>query len=582
MDENQQSNDERSESPSILQPSPDNEAIQDDNVFLDQSGSVNEPYSENALFNIQSTFTEDSSDAPQNARHTVEREQQPTSSQSNDVPDLISSRGVAPEEDSCSSEAQNTDSVDEPPAKLRRINSPVNEVDGETCPICLDSWGNSGEHRLVALKCGHLFGSQCVERWLRAQNSKDRTCPTCKSKASLKDIRCIYARRLVAADTTQITELQKQVEILQSEKNRTELELQKSKIAHRACVMQLEVLRSTLLKQQGSNDQPLRKTWRFALEKNLEICKDGGCRVATYNCRTYELYVSQKSTNNLFPGYGIRKINCIDYKLGQFVHLHPKAIRDMTYSQPRDLLLSVGLDNSVRVVERGLPTATIQCGVPLWSVSWDYLRSNEFYVGGVGGVIHQYDIRNPGSYIQRLTPPGDLSPVVSLCSTEYGLLSCQLNSCWLWVAQRRCWEPRSLPVDGPFMSLCYDNDSHRAIVACRPVGNEKSKLTVCKLKSSPSSGEVLFDVERTLLGSSRSTVMSRSAWVKATGATWVASHSESESCLNLHGLDGARTISLPAAEPALDVYATQINGDTLLAALSDSRLRIYKALSTNY
>ncbi|CAG4970216.1 unnamed protein product [Colias eurytheme] len=483
-------------------------------------------------------------------------------------------------------EPQKDDSIDEPPAKVRKLSSPKrnDDVDGETCPICLDSWGNSGEHRLVALKCGHLFGSQCVERWLKAQPAKDRSCPTCKSKATLKDVRFIYARRLVAADTSQITTLQKQIDNLQAEKSRVELELHKSRIAHRTCVLQLEVLRETLMKNQVTKDQPPRRSWRFALEKNLEMCKDGGCRVLTYNCRTYELYVSQKSTNNLFPGYGIRKVSCVDYKLGQFVHLHPKPIRDITYSQPRDLLLSVGLDSSVRIVERGIASSTITCGVPLWSCSWDYLRSNEFYVGGVGGVIHQYDVRNSSSYIQRLTAPGDLSPVVSLCSTEYGLLSCQLNSCRLWVANianMRQWEPRTLPVEGPFMSLCYDNESHRALVSCRSSGAERSRLSLCKLKASVPSGEVLFDIEQTFSGSARSLSMSRSTWVKAPGASWVAAHSESESTLYLHGLDGARTMSLPAAEPALDVCTAQLNGDTILAALSASRLRLYKAVPTN-
>ncbi|CAG9790719.1 unnamed protein product [Diatraea saccharalis] len=473
--------------------------------------------------------------------------------------------------------------IEEPPAKIRKVSSPNKsvELDGETCPICLDSWGNTGDHRLVALKCGHLFGSSCVERWLKAQSTKERACPTCKSKAHMRDIRHIYARRLVAADTSQITALQKQIDILQSEKTRTELELQKSRIGHRACMLQLDVLRSSLFKSQVTKEQPVRKSWRFALEKNLEICKDGGCRVLTYNCRTYELYVSQKSTNYLFPGYGIRKVSCVDYKLGQFVHLHPKPIRDITYSQPRDLLLSVGLDSTARIVERGIPSITVQCGFPLWSCSWDHMRSNEFYVGGVGGVIHQYDVRNSSNYIQRLSNPSDVSPVVSLCSTEYGLLSCQLNSCWLWVANMRQWEPRALPIEGPFMSLCYDNESHRALISCRPGTNgERSRLTLCKLKPSVPSGEVLFDVEQSFNGSARSSLMSRATWVRAPGASWIAAHSESESTLFLHGLDGARTMSLPAAEPALDVCSVQLNGDTLVSALSESRLRLYKAVPT--
>uniref|UniRef100_A0A2A4JTE8 RING-type E3 ubiquitin transferase n=1 Tax=Heliothis virescens TaxID=7102 RepID=A0A2A4JTE8_HELVI len=474
-----------------------------------------------------------------------------------------------------------------PPAKLRKVNSPPKKLDpdeetGETCPICLESWGNSGEHRLVALKCGHLFGSGCVERWLKAQLAKDRSCPTCKTKAAIKDIRFIYARKLIAVDTSQITNLQKRLENAQADNHRVEMELAKTKIAHRVTSAQLEELRKTVTLQ-TLNGQQSNLKWRFALEKNLEICKDGGCRVLTYNCRTYELYVSQKSTNTIFPGYGIRKVSCVDYKLGQFVHLHPKPIRDITYSQPRDLLLSVGLDSTARIVDRGIPSVTVQAGFPLWSCAWDSIRTNEFYVGGVGGTIHQYDFRNPSTCLQTLSGVGssvDMSPVVSICSTQYGLMSCQLNSCWLWEAKNGKWEPRMLPVEGSFMSLNYDADSHRAVVAVRPSvnGTERSKLVCCKL--TPSSEEMLIDVEDTFSSSATCSLMSRATFAKAPGASWVAAHSESDSTLYLHGLDGVRTMSLPAAEPAIDVASVQLNGNSLLAALSESRLRIYRAVPT--
>lgn len=34
------------------------------------------------------------------------------------------------------------------------------------CTICYDGCTISGRHRLVALKCGHLFGKKCIERWV--------------------------------------------------------------------------------------------------------------------------------------------------------------------------------------------------------------------------------------------------------------------------------------------------------------------------------------------------------------------------------------------------------------------------------
>lgn len=28
------------------------------------------------------------------------------------------------------------------------------------CPICCEQWDSKGEHRLISLKCGHLFGKK--------------------------------------------------------------------------------------------------------------------------------------------------------------------------------------------------------------------------------------------------------------------------------------------------------------------------------------------------------------------------------------------------------------------------------------
>lgn len=37
--------------------------------------------------------------------------------------------------------------------------------DGTHCPICHLPWEMVGDHRVIALKCGHLFGESCVKRY---------------------------------------------------------------------------------------------------------------------------------------------------------------------------------------------------------------------------------------------------------------------------------------------------------------------------------------------------------------------------------------------------------------------------------
>lgn len=58
-------------------------------------------------------------------------------------------------------------------SQTRKSDSPMklppplsnDDDDGQTCSICLDTWEYKGEHRLVALKCGHLFGESCILRY---------------------------------------------------------------------------------------------------------------------------------------------------------------------------------------------------------------------------------------------------------------------------------------------------------------------------------------------------------------------------------------------------------------------------------
>lgn len=67
-------------------------------------------------------------------------------------------------------------SILQSPQKSNRslTSASVDEEEGDTCTICLEPWTNAGDHRLSALRCGHLFGYKCILKWLRGQTRK---CP---------------------------------------------------------------------------------------------------------------------------------------------------------------------------------------------------------------------------------------------------------------------------------------------------------------------------------------------------------------------------------------------------------------------
>lgn len=71
-----------------------------------------------------------------------------------------------------------------PPVPRKRVRPVVELTDGDAsakpavvlkaqpteCTICYDPCMISGRHRLVSLRCGHLFGKKCIERWITVRS----------------------------------------------------------------------------------------------------------------------------------------------------------------------------------------------------------------------------------------------------------------------------------------------------------------------------------------------------------------------------------------------------------------------------
>ena len=66
--------------------------------------------------------------------------------------------------------------------------------DGTLCVICFEPWTNFGDHQVCSLKCGHLFGKICIDKWLQSKPQ----CPQCQAKAKRIDIRVLFVSTLLA------------------------------------------------------------------------------------------------------------------------------------------------------------------------------------------------------------------------------------------------------------------------------------------------------------------------------------------------------------------------------------------------
>lgn len=66
-----------------------------------------------------------------------------------------------------------------------------------TCPICLTLWTSTGEHRVVALPCGHLYGKSCIEEWI--ERKAEAGCPECHGQVTKEQLHIVIPRLVFAA-----------------------------------------------------------------------------------------------------------------------------------------------------------------------------------------------------------------------------------------------------------------------------------------------------------------------------------------------------------------------------------------------
>lgn len=131
------------------------------------------------------------------------------------------------------------------------------EIDGLFCPICMETWTNSGEHHVCCLPCGHIYGFSCIKKWLQ-QRRTSRKCPQCNRKCTLKDIRKLFASRVTAVDE----ESQKRIRFLEAKCASLEKEnadLCKKEAESRKSTMELQLRVNQLLDRatqlEGSSEE---------------------------------------------------------------------------------------------------------------------------------------------------------------------------------------------------------------------------------------------------------------------------------------------------------------------------------------
>lgn len=479
---------------------------------------------------------------------------------------------VTPDQPNPDSEDLNDDDTGEPPAKCAKIDLDQTEKEVNTCPICFEPWTSCGEHRLASLNCGHLFGGSCINRWLTPR--PNRYCPTCKTQANAKDIRYIYATSISYVDNSKCEALRGKLEIAKLENVRKSGEIQRL-LSNQE--VNLEKIR--FLEEHISRYVNVRKSrkWNFKMLKNFEIAKKGECRVFAYNKHSDSLFISQLIDNSLFPGYGLRQLDCETLKLEKLTYLHSKEIRAVSYSDTNKLLMTVSLDKQIRISNNtGIESVGISTEQRLWSCCWDKEHPSRLYVGGNGVILH-YDIRQTRACLSRIQVNGDYSTVMSVECIPRGIITCQLQSLRIHIMDEGEFKSEKLDIEGSFTNLTYDTFTENLLVSTRPNNQTPySKYIVCNVNTHPNAIQ-RCNVIHTFQVASRQAIISKTCQFSVDDEHLFTMYNEAEAALNIWNITKqSQSVSLHSRDVIVDTSAWSVNSDIFLGTLSKNKVQIYK------
>lgn len=504
---------------------------------------------------------------------------------------------------------------------------PLNDDDddGSTCSICLDSWESKGEHRLVSLKCGHLFGDSCIRRYHAIQQQKkefhfffitifffiylfisirwihecapqSKCCPTCKNKAAQRDLRPLYAKRIVVADKSEEYRLQ---DLLEAEKTKNvDLQSTLSAIKLELAVRneefhKLQIQYDNIKKYGICRDAPQTSThrdimYKMAMLKNIDLNREGGCRAMTYGRRIKTLMVSQKSSVTLFQGYGVRFVRAHDFQPTLYFRISANPIRDLSLDTDEEFLAAASQDTNAYIYSvtnhNSIATITPSEYQKIWATSFDKVRSRYLHIGSQQGVTYIYDVRNCMVPVEELKTPGDFSPVIGIesmpVSSDFpfgGFVVCKLTSLWFYeyTASERI-EQTKLGVEGPFVSINYNDQTGLLLIATRP-GRQSPQARLIVARLSKIDQTTVLRVECTILGSRIQPKLVRSTQINIGNDSLVANYLQDMKTVSIwNSQNGNKMQGFNIDEDVLDMCPVYLDNNSYLATLSEQKCRIFQ------
>ncbi|XP_074598738.1 E3 ubiquitin-protein ligase RFWD3-like isoform X2 [Brevipalpus obovatus] len=371
--------------------------------------------------------------------------------------------------------------------------------DGIVCNICCDVTTTEPGHRITSLKCGHLFGEKCINRWIEQSGSKQSgsaLCPNCNHKIKKDDVWIIYAKNIKIVDSSEETaalqEVEKEKSIVRSlmnEKNNLNLnkmlnqaqieEIKEDlrKINQKIQAVKQGVIEGSRVSEISISPRKKQKIEHFKLLRGLDLGQHSESRVITSSDTHGLISFSQRNRSGPFPDYGLKSMATEDFVPGNFIPLHRAPMKDIVFHPYDALILSASMDKTLKL------TNLISCSITnsyemesaVWSCAWNPKNTNLFYAGLGNGKVVEFDARmsSPVREIKSQTS----STIVSLKFVDNnhmcGLIATQLRASEFYrIEDASEIASYPIPIEGSFISADFENSSSRLLLSSRPITNQ--------------------------------------------------------------------------------------------------------------
>ncbi|TDH67813.1 uncharacterized protein CCR75_004823 [Bremia lactucae] len=314
------------------------------------------------------------------------------------------------------------------------------------CSICCEDCTLIGRHRLVALKCGHLFGKKCIERWIKEKH----LCPNCHAFVCRTDIRLLFTDHVTVMDTSHLEAmtLKYQAEKVKNtnlamEMATLRLELQLKINETNQLYTKLKTLKASVEKSPGvpesntidakelivlsqdpceetrnefETQRPLRRPVNVLTSQESPTSESTSsivavrqykslCVLPLVHARVFNIARSCQFVcvgDTIVPGsHGILLFSCQDLTRQPVrVPIHSSDVRDICIHSTEQFVLTVAFDGTIALTS--LHDQNVACQIQLpsrvrqgWSCSLSEVDPYAMYCGFQDGRVVKFDSRKP-------------------------------------------------------------------------------------------------------------------------------------------------------------------------------------------